>query len=202
MNAPERIDFIRQHLIDPEVCIRCNTCEETCPVDAITHDSRNYVVDPAVCNGCNACISPCPTGSIDHWHWVPKARAHSVAEQLGWDELPVPQEPPADAAVTEDGAVDVAAKNSLASLQFAGWDQLIWGGNDSDTFYETDTGPTQGSAGFYPVGSGTSLSSRDRTSSTKLPRSRPRTLDMTTMRRWPSSRSTNSRPRVTSICAT
>ena len=32
MNVPERIDFIRQHLIDPEVCIRCNTCEETCPV--------------------------------------------------------------------------------------------------------------------------------------------------------------------------
>ena len=23
---------IRQHLIDPEICIRCNTCESTCPV--------------------------------------------------------------------------------------------------------------------------------------------------------------------------
>ncbi len=37
--------FIQQHLIDPEICIRCNTCEATCPVGAITHDSRNYVVD-------------------------------------------------------------------------------------------------------------------------------------------------------------
>ena len=36
---------MRQHLIDPEICIRCNTCEETCPVDAVTHDARNYVVD-------------------------------------------------------------------------------------------------------------------------------------------------------------
>jgi hypothetical protein len=56
---------------------------------------------------------------------------------------------------TEDGAVDVAAKATLASLQFAGWDQLIWGGDDSGTFYETDTGASQGSSGFYPVGSGT-----------------------------------------------
>ena len=40
-----RSEVIRQHLIDPEICIRCNTCEETCPVDAITHDARNYVVD-------------------------------------------------------------------------------------------------------------------------------------------------------------
>src|SRR5213592_4196300 len=88
MNAPERIDFIRQHLIDPEVCIRCNTCEETCPVDAITHDGRNYVVDSAKCNACYACISPCPTGSIDHWLPVAKTRPFTLEEQFGWDELP------------------------------------------------------------------------------------------------------------------
>ncbi|MBU6143714.1 MAG: 4Fe-4S binding protein, partial [Betaproteobacteria bacterium] len=23
---------LKQHLIDPEICIRCNTCEATCPV--------------------------------------------------------------------------------------------------------------------------------------------------------------------------
>ena len=42
---------LRQHLIDPEICIRCNTCEEACTVKAITPDSRNYVVDPAICSG-------------------------------------------------------------------------------------------------------------------------------------------------------
>ncbi|MBC7499091.1 MAG: benzoyl-CoA 2,3-epoxidase subunit BoxA [Herminiimonas sp.] len=88
MNAPEPITLIRQHLIDPEICIRCNTCEETCPIDAITHDSRNYVVDADKCNACGACVSPCPTGSIDHWHTVPKMAAYSLAEQLSWDELP------------------------------------------------------------------------------------------------------------------
>ena len=79
---------IRQHLIDPEICIRCNTCEATCPVGAITHDSRNYVVDADKCNFCMACVPPCPTGSIDNWRHMPKVRAYSVADQLTWDELP------------------------------------------------------------------------------------------------------------------
>ena len=79
---------LKQHLIDPEICIRCNTCEATCPVGAITHDERNYVVDPAKCKFCLACIPPCPTGSIDNWRVVPLAKAYTVAEQLGWDALP------------------------------------------------------------------------------------------------------------------
>jgi benzoyl-CoA 2,3-dioxygenase component A len=79
---------IRQHLIDPEICIRCNTCEATCPVNAITHDDNNYVVRADVCNGCMACISPCPTGSIDNWRTMPVQRAYSIEEQLGWEELP------------------------------------------------------------------------------------------------------------------
>jgi benzoyl-CoA 2,3-dioxygenase component A len=79
---------IRQHLIDPEICIRCNTCEATCPVGAITHDSRNYVVDASKCNLCMACVPPCPTGSIDNWRTMPVVKAYSVDEQLTWDELP------------------------------------------------------------------------------------------------------------------
>src|SRR6185436_19811644 len=88
MNASVTPGVVRQHLIDPVICIRCNTCEETCPVHAITHDSRNYVVDPAICNGCNACISPCPTGSIDNWRTVAKTTPYTLDEQLVWDELP------------------------------------------------------------------------------------------------------------------
>jgi benzoyl-CoA 2,3-dioxygenase component A len=115
MNAPEPIALIRQHLIDPEVCIRCNTCEETCPVDAITHDSRNYVVKADVCNACGACISPCPTGSIDHWHLVPKASAYTIEEQLGWDELPPPQD--LDASVLDQAASDNAAEAASEEVQ-------------------------------------------------------------------------------------
>lgn len=89
-------NFLRQHLIDPELCIRCNTCEETCPTGAITHDSRNYVVNADICNACLECIGPCPTGSIDNWRIVSKASAYSVAEQLSWDDLPSQAEIPAD----------------------------------------------------------------------------------------------------------
>jgi benzoyl-CoA 2,3-epoxidase subunit A len=86
----EHVDaaVIRQHLIDPEICIRCNTCEATCPVGAITHDSRNYVVDAEKCDLCMACIPPCPTGSIDNWRIVPRADAYGVEAQFGWDALP------------------------------------------------------------------------------------------------------------------
>ncbi|WP_293394723.1 benzoyl-CoA 2,3-epoxidase subunit BoxA [Nevskia sp.] len=98
MNAPAP-SVLKQHLIDPVICIRCNTCEETCPIKAITHDSRNYVVDPDICNGCGACISPCPTGSIDNWRNVIKAEAYSLDAQLGWDELP------------EELELDIAAGN-------------------------------------------------------------------------------------------
>ena len=99
MNAPT--ELVRQHLIDPEICIRCNTCEETCPIDAITHDSRNYVVKFDVCDACNLCISPCPTGAIDSWRRVGKDSPFSLEEQLGWDSLPEDSEP------EEGGAEDI-----------------------------------------------------------------------------------------------
>ncbi len=84
MNAPSELK--RQHLIDPEICIRCNTCEEICPIDAVTHDGRNYVVKAELCNFCNDCISPCPTGAIDNWRRV--AQPFSLDEQFSWDALP------------------------------------------------------------------------------------------------------------------
>lgn len=77
---------IKQHLIDPEICIRCNTCEATCPIGAVSHDDNNYVVDPAICNACMDCIAPCPTGSIDNWRQV--MQPYSLEEQFSWTELP------------------------------------------------------------------------------------------------------------------
>ncbi|NRF65639.1 benzoyl-CoA 2,3-epoxidase subunit BoxA [Aquincola sp. S2] len=107
--------LIRQHLIDPEICIRCNTCEATCPVGAITHDDRNYVVMADKCNQCMACIAPCPTGSIDNWRTMPVIRAYSIDEQLGWDELPTEwtAEQLAEAGV---GAAEVAETVAAVEL--------------------------------------------------------------------------------------
>jgi benzoyl-CoA 2,3-dioxygenase component A len=60
---------IKQHLIDPEICIRCN------------------VADAVNCNLCMTCIQPCPTGAIDNRRAKPRAKAHSVDAQMGWDSL-------------------------------------------------------------------------------------------------------------------
>jgi benzoyl-CoA 2,3-dioxygenase component A len=103
MNAIAETAVIQQHLIDPEICIRCNTCEATCPVQAITHDSLNYVVDAEKCNLCMACISPCPTGSIDNWRTMPRVRAYSIAEQLKWEELPAELPPEELEGLTDAG---------------------------------------------------------------------------------------------------
>jgi benzoyl-CoA 2,3-dioxygenase component A len=107
---------IKQHLIDPEICIRCNTCEAICPVDAITHDSRNYVVDAEKCNLCMACVPPCPTGSIDNWRNMPKVKAYSIEEQLTWDELPqdLGTQELQDAGITTD-AIEAIVQAPVAS---------------------------------------------------------------------------------------
>ena len=119
-----RGETIRQHVIDPEICIRCNTCEETCPIDAITHDARNYVVDPTVCNGCNACISPCPTGAIDNWRQVARERVYSLDEQFSWDTLPPEQG--VDGATDDAIPAEIAAITSVATLGQGGAAPAPW----------------------------------------------------------------------------
>ena len=107
--------LIKQHVIDPEICIRCNTCEAICPVGAITHDSLNYVVKADICNLCMDCISPCPTGSIDNWRMMPKAKAYSIEEQLKWDELPA--ELSADELGDAGGAEADAVQEAQSAVQ-------------------------------------------------------------------------------------
>jgi len=118
------VEVLRQHLIDPEICIRCNTCEETCPSHAISHDSRNYVVDPAKCSFCNDCISPCPTGAIDSWRQVDKAKPYTLAEQLDWDSLPAQTEVDAGAAAeipTEVTRITSVATAGQGGQAFPPW---------------------------------------------------------------------------------
>ena len=111
------VTLIKQHLIDPEVCIRCNTCEETCPVDAITHDDRNYVVNAEVCNACGACLGPCPTGSIDHWRVVDRSKVFTLVEQFGWDELPTVEE--AGATTSDDSLATLVGAEAPAQVNAA-----------------------------------------------------------------------------------
>ena len=106
MTAP-----IKQHLIDPEICIRCYTCEMTCPIEAIVHDDNNVVVDPDLCDDCMACIPVCPTGSIDEWRVVNEP--YSLEEQYSWEELPEQQDL-GDSSDTNAEALDDAIAALLA----------------------------------------------------------------------------------------
>ena len=101
---------MKQHLIDPEICIRCYTCEEMCPIDAITHDDNNVVVDAEICDYCMACIAPCPTGSIDNWRMVMKP--YSLEEQFSWDELPEQE----DLGEADSGDLAEAMEDEIAKL--------------------------------------------------------------------------------------
>jgi benzoyl-CoA 2,3-epoxidase subunit A len=136
MNVSAESAFIKQHLIDPEICIRCNTCESVCPVGAVSHDSRNYGVDASKCNLCMACIAPCPTGSIDNWRSLPRIKAYSVEEQLQWDVLPAeltPEmleaegfeasvaEPPIAPTPAEPAAVEGAFSSSTYASTLPPW---------------------------------------------------------------------------------
>lgn len=106
MNKP-----VKQHLIDPEICIRCHTCEMTCPIEAITHNDDNVVVDAEKCNFCMECIPVCPTGSIDEWRVV--TTPYSLEEQFEWMELPEQEELPE--ASEAEGSIE-ALDDEIARL--------------------------------------------------------------------------------------
>lgn len=107
MNKP-----IKQHLIDPEICIRCYTCEMTCPIEAITHDDNNVVVDADKCDYCMSCIPVCPTGSIDEWRVVNEP--YSLEEQFEWMELPEQEDISQSEAAGGMEAIDDAMAALLA----------------------------------------------------------------------------------------
>jgi len=109
MNQP-----IKQHLIDPEICIRCHACVEACPIDAISFDDVNVVVNQATCTQEMSCIGPCPTGAIDNWRVV--LQPYTLEEQLGWEDLPEQVDLTADAAGdTNVEALDEAVAALLAT---------------------------------------------------------------------------------------
>ncbi|MGF7019133.1 ferredoxin [Lachnospiraceae bacterium PF1-21] len=44
-------------------CIRCGSCEEECPADAIVHSSEEYVVEITKCLSCGTCATVCPVNA-------------------------------------------------------------------------------------------------------------------------------------------
>ncbi len=51
-------------IIDSEKCSGCGTCEEMCPVEALTAENEKAVVDAETCVDCGTCIEECPEKAI------------------------------------------------------------------------------------------------------------------------------------------
>ena len=59
--------------IDPDLCIDCGICRETCPytlpyhvgpVETRSHRQRLFFIDDQKCIGCSLCARKCPVGAI------------------------------------------------------------------------------------------------------------------------------------------
>ena len=51
-------------VVDAEKCTGCETCVESCPLDAITMKDDLAVIDPDTCGDCGTCVDECPTEAI------------------------------------------------------------------------------------------------------------------------------------------
>lgn len=123
-------DLIRQHLIDPVACARCNTCADICPAGAISYKKNRYIIDPTRCDGCGECLEDCPSGSIDHWYMVPEDAPYTLDQQLSWPELPAPDPAMADEGVAGPGIL--YPPNAPATVHVVSVTSLVSDGASQD----------------------------------------------------------------------
>ena len=47
-----------------DACVKCGSCAENCPVEAISEGEEKFVIDADVCVTCGACVDNCPVEAI------------------------------------------------------------------------------------------------------------------------------------------
>lgn len=51
-------------VVDAEKCTGCESCVDSCPLDAIEMQDDIAVVDTDTCGDCGACVDACPVEAI------------------------------------------------------------------------------------------------------------------------------------------
>jgi ferredoxin len=51
-------------VVDAETCTGCESCVDTCPVEAISMQDDVAVVDAETCTDCESCVEVCPVEAI------------------------------------------------------------------------------------------------------------------------------------------
>lgn len=62
---PESISAKVEKMYAPAKCIKCGSCVEACPENAITLTSEGIITNPALCKMCGKCAEVCPTKAIE-----------------------------------------------------------------------------------------------------------------------------------------
>jgi NAD-dependent dihydropyrimidine dehydrogenase PreA subunit len=55
--------------IDPELCTKCGTCVENCPVNIFNQEEEDTIPcikNPENCVLCGECVSNCPANAVKH----------------------------------------------------------------------------------------------------------------------------------------
>jgi len=62
---PESISEKVEKMYSPAKCIKCGSCVEACPENALTLTSDGIITDPDRCTLCGKCTEVCPTKAIE-----------------------------------------------------------------------------------------------------------------------------------------
>lgn len=47
-----------------DACLKCGTCAEQCPAEAISEGETQYEINPDLCLDCGSCAGVCPVEAI------------------------------------------------------------------------------------------------------------------------------------------
>lgn len=70
--------------IDPDICISCGKCEQSCRFEAIISTDNSFSVDPISCEGCGLCQIVCPINAIT---MAPQQNGYSFQSDSAYGKL-------------------------------------------------------------------------------------------------------------------